>query len=176
MTTPEERPSYSPLPVLNADNGGIWLRDTTGFSVFNTQAAITDKAEHPEIIARWFDNAFSLENGIGCNMGPVGVVVKDFEVVEEGKLYDEKKAIQKFYEPNLTEGVIPKVKIAEEDMETYSDYSTLITNYFTGQQAQFIAGELDASDDATWQAYVDGFKAQNLEEYCRILGVEEIIE
>ncbi len=216
MTTPEERPSYSPLPVLNADNGGIWLRDTTGFSVFNTQAAITDKAEHPEIIARWFDNAFSLENGIGCNMGPVGVVVKkegddyvkyqlddlglsdeekeklgwgnlwmqsmpkylpkDFEVVEEGKLYDEKKAIQKFYEPNLTEGVIPKVKIAEEDMETYSDYSTLITNYFTGQQAQFIAGELDASDDATWQAYVDGFKAQNLEEYCRILGVEEIVE
>lgn len=64
---------HDPLPVLNADKGGKWLRATSGFSVYRTQAVITDNAEHPEIIARWFDNAFSLENGIGCAMGPVGI-------------------------------------------------------------------------------------------------------
>lgn len=69
------KPEFDPLPVLNADNGGIWLRATPGNSVYRAQAVITDNAEHPEIIARWFDNAFELENGIGCNRGPVGVVV-----------------------------------------------------------------------------------------------------
>jgi len=221
LTTPEDRYTYAPLPVLNADNGGIWLRDTTGFSVYNTQAVITDKAEHPEIIARWFDNAFELENGIGCNMGPVGVVVmkegegnedkdyhkysatelgfteeqeeeyswgnlwpqslpkylpKDFEPVENNKLYNEKKYIQEFYEPYLTAEPLPKLKLSEEDAELYSEYATQIQNYFTQSQAQFISGELDANDDAAWQSYVEGFKAQNLEEFCRIRGVEEIIE
>lgn len=69
-----EKSEFDVLPVLNTDNGGIWLRDTPGNSVYRTQAVITDKAEHPEIIARWFDNAFALENGIGCSRGPVGVV------------------------------------------------------------------------------------------------------
>lgn len=69
-----EKSEFDILPVLNTDNGGIWLRDTPGNSVYRTQAVITDKAEHPEIIARWFDNAFELENGIGCARGPVGVV------------------------------------------------------------------------------------------------------
>lgn len=66
---------YDVLPVLNTENGGIWLRDTNGFSVYRTQAVITDNAKNPEVICRWFDNAFELENGIGCNRGPVGTVV-----------------------------------------------------------------------------------------------------
>lgn len=70
----QERGEFEVLPVLNTDKGGRWLRDTDGFSILRTQAAITDNAEHPEIICRWFDNAFSLENGIGCARGPVGVV------------------------------------------------------------------------------------------------------
>jgi len=70
-----EKPEFDPLPVLNTDKGGIWLRDTNGFSVFRTQAVITDNAKNPEVIIRWFDNAFELENGIGCNRGPVGKVV-----------------------------------------------------------------------------------------------------
>ncbi len=69
-----EKSEFDVLPVLNTDKGGIWLRDTNGFSVYRTQAVITDKAKDPEIICRWFDNAFALENGIGCSRGPVGVV------------------------------------------------------------------------------------------------------
>lgn len=70
-----ERDEYDILPVLNTDNGGRWLRDTNGFSVYRTQAVVTDNAKNPEVICRWFDNAFELENGIGCNRGPVGTVV-----------------------------------------------------------------------------------------------------
>lgn len=77
-----EKSEYDILPVLNADNGGIWLRDTNGFSVYRTQAVITDNAENPEIICRWYDNAFALENGIGCSRGPIDVVV-----FEEGDGY-----------------------------------------------------------------------------------------
>lgn len=69
-----EKSEFDVLPVLNTDNGGTWLRDTNGFSVFRTQAVITDNAKNPEVIARWFDNAFELENGIGCNKGPVDIV------------------------------------------------------------------------------------------------------
>ena len=70
-----ERGNYDVLPVLNKEDGGVWLRATEGFSVYRTQAVITNNAEHPEIICRWFDNAFELENGIGCTSGPVGVSV-----------------------------------------------------------------------------------------------------
>lgn len=88
----EEKPPYTPV-MLNKDNGGVWQRATTGFSVYRTQAVITDKAEHPEIICRWFDNAFELENGIGCNIGPVGTSVfkegDGYRAVDREKEFDE---------------------------------------------------------------------------------------
>ncbi len=70
-----EKSEFGALPVLNTDDGGTWLRDTNGFSVYRTQAVITNNASNPEVIARWYDNVFELENGIGINRGPVGVVV-----------------------------------------------------------------------------------------------------
>lgn len=70
-----ERGSFDILPVLNTDQGGCWLRDTNGFNVYRTQAVITDNAKNPEVICRWFDNSFELENAIGTNKGPVGTVV-----------------------------------------------------------------------------------------------------
>lgn len=74
-----EKGEFTHLPVLNTDDGGTWLRATNGFNVYRTQAVITDNAENPEIIARWYDNVFELENGIGINRGPVGVVVFEEE-------------------------------------------------------------------------------------------------
>lgn len=70
-----EKSEFGVLPVLNVEQGGTWLRDTNGYSVFRTQAVITDNAENPEVICRWFDNAFELENAIGCSRGPLDVVV-----------------------------------------------------------------------------------------------------
>ena len=71
-----EKSKYDVLPVLNTENGGLWLRDTNGRKVYRTQAVVTDKAEHPEVICRWFDNVFALENSIGTNRGPVGKTIR----------------------------------------------------------------------------------------------------
>ncbi|MCI5647833.1 MAG: extracellular solute-binding protein [Fusicatenibacter sp.] len=209
-----EKSEFDVMPVLNTDNGGIWLRDTEGFSVYRTQAVITDNAEHPEIICRWFDNAFALENGIGCNRGPVGVIVNkeddgyhvidtstlseedqekyswsnlwpqslpkylpaDFEFVEENPVYDEKAAMEEIYEPNLTKSVVPTFWIDLDKIDTYSDISTAITDYFKQQQAMFVCGELDVDNDSDWQSYVDGLYSLGLEDWLEIRGVETIAE
>lgn len=211
-----EKSEFDVMPVLNTDKGGIWLRDTPGNSVYRTQAVITDKAEHPEIIARWFDNAFELENGIGCNRGPVGVVTfKEegtdqyraidvntldaetqekvgwsnlwpqslpkflpigYKFLEDNPNYDEKKAVETTYEPNLTKEVIPSSWINQDDVEMYSEYASAIRDYFTQNQARFISGEQDVNDDAVWEEYKAGFEGLGLDEYLRIKGVETIAE
>lgn len=209
-----EKSEFDYLPVLNAENGGTWLRDTNGFSTYRTQAVVTDNAENPEIICRWFDNVFQLENGIGINRGPVDLVVfkedngyraidtkildeetqekiswsnlwpqalpkylpSGFKYIEDNPLYDEKKAVEEAYEPYLTEEIVPSFWIPDDKIDTYSDISTIITDYFEQQQAMFVAGELDIDDDAQWQAYVKGMYSLGLEEWLEIRGVEKIAE
>lgn len=94
-----EKSVWDVMPVLNTENGGIWLRDTNGFSVYRTQAVVTDNAQDPELICRWFDNAFSLDNAIGTNQGPVGTIV-----TKEDDGYH----------------VIDKTTLSEEDQEKYA--------------------------------------------------------
>lgn len=211
-----EKPKYDPLPVLNADQGGQWMRATLGNSVYRTQAVITDNAEHPEIIARWFDNAFALENGIGCSVGPVGVVcfkegdgdqyrridtkTLDQEMqekiswsnlwpqslpkytpigwkpIEDNPLYDEKKAVEQYYEQWLTEDIVEPIWVDQDSVEIYSEYKTAIDDYFRQQQALFISGEQDIDDDAAWQAYKDGYEGLGLSKYLEIRGITKIIE
>lgn len=212
MDDPTQKSEFSALPVLNTDKDGIWLRDTDGFSTFRTQAVITDNAKHPEIICRWFDNAFELENGIGCNKGPVGVdvikegddyVIKDisslpedeqeklswgnlwiqelpkylpadFEFKEENPAYDEKKALEEQYEPDLTKDIITENWIPLDDIDRYSDISTALNDYFNQQQAMFVMGEQDVDDDAQWQSYVDGLKSLGLEDWVKMRGLDGI--
>ena len=209
-----EKSEFDVLPVLNTDKGGVWLRDTNGFSVFRTQAVITDKAKNPEIILRWFDNAFALENGIGCNRGPVGKVVfkegdgyraidtktlpedeqekvswsnlwpqsvpkflpAGFKFIEDNPLYDEKKAMEKIYEPNLTKEIVPSFWVAIDKIDRYADIASALNDYFVQQQALFVTGELNVNDDAQWNSYVDGLKALGLEDWLEIRGVETIAE
>lgn len=211
-----EKPKYDPLPVLNADQGGQWMRATLGNSTYRTQAVITDNAKHPEIIARWFDNAFALENGIGCSVGPVGVVcfkegdgdqyrridtkTLDQEMqekiswsnlwpqslpkytpigwkpIEDNPLYDEKKAVEQYYEPWLTEDIVEPIWVDQDSVEIYSEYKTAIDDYFRQQQALFISGEQDIDDDAAWQAYKDGYEGLGLSKYLEIRGVTKIVE
>lgn len=209
-----EKSEFDVLPVLNTDKGGIWLRDTNGFSVYRTQAVITDKAKNPEIILRWFDNAFALENGIGCNRGPVGKVVfkegdgyraidtktlpveeqekvswsnlwpqsvpkylpAGFKFIEDNPIYDEKKALEKTYEPNLTKDIIPSFWVAVDKIDKYADIATAINEFFTQQQALFVTGELDVNDDAQWKSYMDGLYSLGLKDWLEIRGIETIAE
>ncbi len=105
-----EKGKYDVLPVLNADKGGIWMRDTNGFSVYRTQAVVTDNAKNPEVICRWFDNAFELENGIGCNRGPVGTVVfkeeDGYHAIDSKTLSEEDQ--EKYSWSNLWPQSLPK--------------------------------------------------------------------
>lgn len=126
---------FDVLPVLNTDNGGMWLRDTNGFSVYRTQAVITDNAKNPEIIARWFDNAFELENGIGCNRGPVGIAVTKQDDGYHG--VDPKTLSQEQQEElswgNLWPQSLPKYLPADfefvEDNPLYKEHDALEEKY-----------------------------------------------
>lgn len=113
----EEKSKYDVLPVLNTDKGGVWLRDTNGFSVFRTQAVITDNAKNPEVICRWFDNAFELENGIGCNRGPVGKsVIKEedgYHSVDNSTWSEEEQ--EKYAWGNLWPQSLPKYLPADSE-------------------------------------------------------------
>lgn len=210
-----EKSEFDALPVLNTDKGGKWMRDTNGFSVFRTQAVVTDNATNPEVIVRWFDNAFQLENGIGCSRGPVGKITfkeedgysainatdlpdekeqeqlswnnlwpqalpkympSGWEYIEQNKLYDEKKAMEEVYEPNLTKEVVPSFWIPLDKIDRYSDISTAITDYFNQQQAMFVSGQIDIDDDAQWKSYVDGLYALGLEDWLEVRGVATIAE
>lgn len=130
-----EKSEFDVLPVLNTDKGGMWMRDTNGFSVHRTQAVITDNAEHPEVICRWFDNAFQLENGIGCNRGPVGTVVfkedDGYRAIDVKTLSEEDQ--EKFSWGNLWPQSLPKYMPSGfkyiEDHPTYNEKKVMEDTY-----------------------------------------------
>ncbi len=80
-----EESAWLPLPVLAGP--GVtdpkWMRDTNGRWVLNRQMVITDKAEHPEAIIRWWNNVYEFENSIQTKGGPIGI--KLFEDEETGE-------------------------------------------------------------------------------------------
>ena len=130
-----EKSEFDVLPVLNTDKGGMWMRDTNGFSVYRTQAVITDNAEHHEVICRWFDNAFQLENGIGCNRGPVGTVVfkedDGYRAIDVKTLSEEDQ--EKFSWGNLWPQSLPKYMPSGfkyiEDHPTYNEKKVMEDTY-----------------------------------------------
>lgn len=130
-----EKSEFDVLPVLNTDKGGMWMRDTNGFSVYRTQAVITDNAEHPEVICRWFDNAFQLENGIGCDRGPVGTVVfkedDGYRAIDVKTLSEEDQ--EKFSWGNLWPQSLPKYMPSGfkyiEDHPTYNEKKVMEDTY-----------------------------------------------
>lgn len=69
-----ETPDWAPLPVLSSPECSepVYLRDTYGNDVLKHQVVITDNAEHPEIICRWWDNVFEFENSLQISNGILG--------------------------------------------------------------------------------------------------------
>ena len=162
----EEKGVFSSLPVLNTDKGGKWLRDTDGFSVYRTQAVITNNAKNPEIICRWFDNAFELENGIGCSTGPVGVIVEKrddgYHELDRTKLSEEDQ--EKYAWNNLWVQSLPKYvdpefemvkdhpmydekKVMEETYEPHLTDEVIIANWIALDQIDTYADTNSAIQD-----------------------------
>ena len=75
--TPTEMPDWTPLPVLKSEGveNPVWQKDTYGTTVLKNQVVITDNAEHPEIICRWWDNFFELDNAVMSQNGVLDEVV-----------------------------------------------------------------------------------------------------
>ncbi len=84
-TAQDEESDWLPLPVLKSPGvtNPKWMRDTYGTAVLKNQVVITDKAEHPEAIIRWWNNVFEFENSIQTNGGPIGIRL--FENEETGE-------------------------------------------------------------------------------------------
>jgi len=71
------KPNWEPLPVLSSDycDTPVWLRNSYGNSTLRTQLVVTDAAEDPEAIVRYWDNVFELKNSLQINNGPVDVLI-----------------------------------------------------------------------------------------------------
>lgn len=74
---PGTTPDFTQLPVLSSPqcDKPVWLANTYGTDVLKNQLVITDKAKNPEIICRWFDNLFTLDNSAQVNWGPIDKVI-----------------------------------------------------------------------------------------------------
>lgn len=84
-----------PVPVLTSPNGNdpIYRRASYGASVFRNQMAITDLAENPATIMRWWDNLYQLDNSIQIQAGLFG---KRLEKIGEGEYrYLDEKLLSK---------------------------------------------------------------------------------
>ncbi|WP_105614032.1 type 2 periplasmic-binding domain-containing protein [Vallitalea okinawensis] len=78
------RSAFDPLPVLKSEfvDTPNYARSTYGAATLKTQVAITDRAKNPEVIVRWFDNVFELENSVQIQAGLIG---KRIEKLGEGQ-------------------------------------------------------------------------------------------
>lgn len=187
-----EKPNWDPLPVLSSPecSNPVYLRQTYGNDVLKNQVVITDNAKNPEIICRWWDNFFQLENVLQSQNGPLDVTLfkeadgsyskidmttlsetdqklydwgnlfpqslpkytpAGFRIKEAVKPYDEKGAVDKVYEPNLTD-MIPKYWVGADDATRLADLTTAIKEYITQKKAEWISGQTDI--DADWDAYL----------------------
>ncbi|NLG24165.1 MAG: extracellular solute-binding protein [Clostridiales bacterium] len=74
---------FAPLPVLKSDfaETPVFRRNGYGVTYFRSQVAVTDKAEDPGLIVRWFDNVFDLDNSMQIQAGLYG---KRLERLEDG--------------------------------------------------------------------------------------------
>lgn len=72
-----QKPEWEPLPVLKSsdDIKPVWLANSYGTSVLKNQVVITDNAKNPEVIVRWWDNLFQLENTLQTHNGPLDVTL-----------------------------------------------------------------------------------------------------
>lgn len=124
-----EKPDWEGLPVLKSEgvDNPVWLRNTYGVSVLKNQAVITDHAEHPEVICRWWDNFFELDNAVMSQHGDEKVVTKHDDGsytkinIETMSEEDQKKYAWGNLWPQSLPKYIPSGFKLKEDVEVYDE-------------------------------------------------------
>lgn len=125
-----EKPDWEGLPVLKSEgvDNPVWLKNSYGVSVLKNQAVITDNAEHPEVICRWWDNAFELDNAVMSQHGDFEKVVTKHDDGTYTKINIEtmsEEDQEKYAWGNLWPQSLPKYIPAgfkiKEDVEVYNE-------------------------------------------------------
>ncbi len=199
------KPDWEPLPVLSSPECStpVWLRDSYGTDVLKNQVVITDNAEYPQVICRWWDNFLQLDNVLQSQNGPLNITLfkNDDGSYTKIDMSTLSEADQKLYDwGNLWPQALPKYvpagfKVTEE-METYQEkpvvdnlYQPYLTeaipNYWIGVDKASRLADLTTSikdyittKKAEWisgQADVDS----DWEAYCKQLeklGLQELID
>ena len=174
---PGETPDWSPLPVLNAEDGSapVYLKSTYGTNVLKNQVVITDNAKNPAAICRWWDNVMALDNSVQINNGPIGTVVfkedNGYRAIDITTLSEEEQTTYNWsnlwpqslpkYLPNgfkLIEDV-PMFKEKPVVDEQYSDFLTpkVIPSYWANAE--------DASSLAEIQTSIKNYLDQKMAEW-----------
>lgn len=135
------RTVYEPLPVLQADSSiePVWRRNGYGVTTFRTQLVITDAAENPATIIRWWDNVFQPDNSFQIQAGIFDIRLKklgelDYQYMDETKLSEEDR--EKYGWGNMFLQSLPKycppeivVKPAESEYKEYKEKDVIDALY-----------------------------------------------
>ena len=172
------KPEWEPLPVLKGSDSvtPVFLRDSYGTSVLKNQVVITDNAKNPEIIVRWWDNLFELENSLQTHNGPIGVtVVKgddgSYTRIDTSKTMSE--AEQKIYEwgnlfPQSLPRYLPNGFKIKEEVETYQEkpvVEALYAPYLTEAIPEYWAKTEDATKLADLSTAIKDYVIQKKAEW-----------
>lgn len=169
-------PDFVPLPVLKSPEceNPVWLRDTYGTSILKNQVVITDAAEHPEVICRWWDNLYSLDNSVQALNGPLGkVLFKDeegnFEKIDMTTLSEEEQSLYSW--ANMFPQSLPKyipsgfeMKVAVENYDEDEPFEELYAPYLTEAIPSYWLSAEDAAVISEYETsirdYIDQKTAQ----------------
>lgn len=165
-----EEPDYRTLPVLSSPTCSEpkWLPDTNGVSTLKNQVVITDKAKNPEIIVRWWDNVYDLDNSFQILNGPFGVTC---EKIGEGKYktYDrttmDKETDEKYSWGNMWCQSLPKNWIPQENVETLSKGYPENDNTDAAYEPYFVGNDGNGKYDLIPPYWVESEYSAKLSEY-----------
>lgn len=171
------KPNWEPVPVLSSPETSdpVYLRNCYGTTVLKNQVVVTDNAEQPEIICRWWDNLFQLDNYVQTQQGPLGVTVfknddGSYSAIDKSTLSE---ADQKLYDwGNLFPQSLPKYvpvgfKIKEE-VETYQEkpvVDELYEPYLTEAVPQYWVSADDATKLADLTTAIKEYITQKIAEW-----------
>ena len=126
-----EVPDFKPLPVLKSPqcDEPKWLAFTTGIQTLKSQAVITDKAKNPEIIVRWWDNLYEVDNSFQAKNGPFGKTCEKigenhYKLYDKSKLSDEdndKYSFDNIFCQALPTNIPPDLKLDKETPDLYDE-------------------------------------------------------
>ena len=161
---------------------------------------ITDNAEHPEVICRWWDNFFELDNSVMSQNGVLDEVLfkqedgsyTKIDVTKESQEVQERNDWGNLWPQALPKYIPEGFKIKEEvepvynetdyrdslyepDLEHSEEIAELeasIKDYITQCQAKWVAGQSDINAD--WDGYLEQLDKLGLDQYLEYKGAVKV--